>query len=176
MISDELLIRAAAAIRERLSLTTSVMSAVPFDRVLAGVELPTIAGTLTVRARLFAGLPPSVWGMSTFALADERATIWLNREAWPELAEDVPRTRFTVAHELGHVALHAEELAELEVRPDPDHYARIEHEANRFAAHLLIPDGAIKRFAGRRIEEVARHFGVSAPMAARRIEEWKARQ
>lgn len=49
------------------------------------------------------------------------------------------RWRFDAAHELGHVLLHAN------VRPEllrsPEHFKRIEHQANRFAAAFLLPLG-----------------------------------
>ena len=55
-------------------------------------------------------------------------------------AHDIPgdRQRFTVAHELGHLVLHAGEGQPT----SPDVAARMEKEANRFAAAFLVPGDA----------------------------------
>ncbi len=67
--------------------------------------------------------------------------------------DPVPRQRFSLAHELGHFLLHAQQIREelakgrilaLEHNPgnrerDPDYEAR-ERQANRFAAELLMPE------------------------------------
>jgi len=71
--------------------------------------------------------------------------------------DPIPRQRFSLAHELGHFLLHADqiraELAQgrilaLEHNPqnqekDPDYEAR-ERQANRFAAELLMPEKIIR--------------------------------
>lgn len=85
----------------------------------------------------------------------------------------VPRTRFTVAHELGHVVLHGDDALDLDGRADPDHQEQIEREANAFAARLLIPDAALKRLTNISADALAKRFGVSSMMAARRISEAK---
>lgn len=48
----------------------------------------------------------------------------------------VGRQRFTIAHELGHILMHGENGCN---RPIPSHDARIEQEANVFAARILAP-------------------------------------
>lgn len=53
---------------------------------------------------------------------------------------DEPRFRFTAAHELGHVLLHAKLCDEFREHADRDYYERsIEREADRFAAAFLMP-------------------------------------
>lgn len=56
------------------------------------------------------------------------------------IADDEPRFRFTAAHELGHVVLHAKVSDEFREEADRDFYERsIEREADRFAAAFLMP-------------------------------------
>ncbi len=128
----------------------------------------------SVRARLFGQLPPHVYAMTTLAPGAGSATLWLHRHAWAELPREVPRTRFSVAHELGHVSLHAVELAAMHAKIEPDHHDRLEREANRFAAHLLIPDRAFAALVASELapDALARRFGVSAMTAGKRLAEW----
>lgn len=118
--------------------------------------------------------PLNVWGVTTVRLEEARGVIWLNRVAWPELPARVPRTLFTVAHELGHLALQAGELGELKVRAESEHSERMEREANRFAAELLVPDQALRRLPRMEADGLAKRFGVSLAMAARRREEFRS--
>lgn len=56
------------------------------------------------------------------------------------IADNEPRFRFTAAHELGHVMLHAKLCDEFREHADRDFYERsIEREADRFAAAFLMP-------------------------------------
>jgi len=56
------------------------------------------------------------------------------------LVNDEARFRFTAAHELGHVVLHAKVSAEFREEADRDFYEKaIEREADRFAAAFLMP-------------------------------------
>ena len=56
------------------------------------------------------------------------------------LVNDEPRFRFTAAHELGHVILHAKVAAEFREEDDRDFFEKgIEREADRFAAAFLMP-------------------------------------
>lgn len=146
---------------------------------LAGVATDTTARFgerfWTFRARLLAQLPAHVYAMTTLEVEARRASLWLHRDAWRELRDEVPRTRFSIAHELGHVMLHADELAEMHTKIEADHHDRLEREANRFAAHLLIPDRAFDALSGRDLapEAVARRFVVSIMTATKRLAEWK---
>lgn len=167
-LTADAIARVAAEVRLLLAPRLAVTAAVPFARLVDEVEI----GGLTARARPHFGLPRSTYAVSEIDLAEGDAWIWLSRDAWPEFQRgDVPRTRATVAHELGHLALHASELADLEVDAEPDHDARLDREAWAFAAALLIPDQALRRLPRARPDEIARRFGVSVPMAQRRIEE-----
>lgn len=154
--------------REQISPGLSPLESVPLVRLVRD----TIIADTVVCVTSHEVMPAHMWGMTTFE--DDRAWIWLNKTAWREVRTGTERTRFTIAHELGHVALHGEELVDLFTRPEPEHHARLEREANRFAAHLLVPDAALKRL---RLDAtaLARRFGVSVPMAGKRIEEWSTR-
>ena len=127
-----------------------------------------------VAVRCLAQLPDHVYAMTTFDPAGGVATIWLHREAWREVRLGTARTLFSVAHELGHVALHAETLIGLSTRPEPDHGAQLEAEANRFAAHLIVPDVARLELPPSELTQDAlmRRFNVSAITASRRLAEW----
>lgn len=163
----------ALAVRAQLRPQCSALDPAPLDRLVHDVALDG----LTVRAVCAEFLPVHTWGLTTFEAG--RAWIWLNEEAWPEVFRGTARTRFTLAHELGHVVLHGQELVDLFTRPEPEHHARLENEANRFAAHLLVPDAALEQLSCRPSEAashaLAKRFGVSLRMAARRIEEWTGR-
>lgn len=150
--------------RQRLQPGLSDLDAVPLEQLLQ----PLVFGNLTVCVRTHVALTKTVWGVTTFH-DDDRAVIWLNREAWPELPARVPRTRFTVAHELGHCLLHPDEYAGLTTAAEPDHHADVEREANAFAAHLLVPDQALKRLSS--ADVIAKRFGVSLRMASLRLTE-----
>lgn len=91
------------------------------------------------------------------------------------------RRRFTVAHELGHWHLHRDRGDSHFCRPEDiggsqsDLYAlkRIEAEANRFAAALLMPESSVREQAPRlrlSIPALARRFGVSADAMQVRLE------
>ena len=118
----------------------------------------------------------NTYAVTTISVADESACIWLHRDAWRELPRETHRTRFTLAHELMHCALHAEELDGLDVRAEDDHHERLEAEANLAAAHLLIPDQALRRLAqqpdGLSPAAIVRRFGVGEVTAQRRVDEF----
>ena len=61
----------------------------------------------------------------------------------PDRIDDVYRHRFNLAHELGHFALHQDEVhGEIE----------IEREADGFAGELLLPERAMRTLLGTRVE------------------------
>lgn len=79
------------------------------------------------------------------------------------------RQLFTLAHELGHYVLHRETVGEFEdatlFRAEGYGEWGVEKEANEFAADLLMPKddfrACVRRYEGD-VEQIARHFGVSA--------------
>jgi Zn-dependent peptidase ImmA (M78 family)/transcriptional regulator with XRE-family HTH domain len=85
----------------------------------------------------------------------------------PDRANDIYRHRFTAAHELGHLLLHAD------VAPGD---LEQEKEADRFAAELLTPGAEIERELPPRLripvlEEIGRQWGVSPDSLVRRSKE-----
>lgn len=172
-MSDEEIEELALAMRQALAPGSSPLEAVPLERLVAPCTIPTSDGTVSAQVRK-APMGLHVWGITTFG--GTGAWIWLNADAWPELPKGVARTRFTVAHELGHVALHADELEGLDERPESEHSQALERQANTFAARLLIPNAALKRLSlrgGTAAEILAKRFGVSTLAAQRRLEEWR---
>jgi len=165
----------AAEVRLQLSPRLAVTDRLTFERLRAGVALTGLGPELFTVARGHAGLSLTTYASSECDVVLGEAWVWLNREAWPEfVAGDVPRSIATVAHELGHVALHAEEVDGLEdTDAETDHDRRMDREAWTFAAHLLIPDQALHRLSRLRADELGKRFGVSAMMAGKRMEEFK---
>ena len=159
----------ALAVRAQLRPGLAPTEPVPLVVLLRDTTITTLSGPLAVRVEPHDGLAFDVWGVTTFDT--DRAWIWLNFEAWPELKKGIARTRFTVAHELGHVVLHGDDVLGLDGRAEPEHQEQIEREANIFAAHLLIPNAALKRLGAVTAETLARRFGVSSAMASRRLAE-----
>lgn len=82
------------------------------------------------------------------------------------------RQRFTLAHELAHYLLHRNDSSEFIDRTyfrNADSKDAMEHEANSFAASLLMPDHEFRYFVARvssSIDDIARHFKTS-PLAVR---------
>jgi IrrE N-terminal-like domain len=84
------------------------------------------------------------------------------------------RQRFTIAHELGHMALGHDDAP----RDDPEMFrsgvrSPIERHANQFAAELLMPESAVRRMiaSGKftSVEELAAAFGVSGAAMSFRV-------
>lgn len=72
------------------------------------------------------------------------------------------RSRFTIAHELGHYMLHSQ-MGKIPIQVRRDGFGRVEWEANWFAAGFLMPEEEFKalRADGWGDAELAEHFGVS---------------
>lgn len=163
--------RLALEVRAILSPRATVTSAVSFAALRDSVTLATSLGGLTARVRPHFSIASDVYAVSEIDGPSEEAWVWLNREAWGEfLRDDVPRTRATLGHELGHVVMHAAEIETLaDLDAERDHDERLDLEAWAFSAHLLIPRQAMLRLPRMGAEALARRFGVSVPMAQRRI-------
>lgn len=111
-----------------------------------------------------------------------RMIVRLQEEAYRGVQRGDGRSRFTVAHELGHVFLHTGLLIRMKriphlkgalARGGHPAYLDSEWQANAFAGSLLVPaDGldALRRVGKLRVAEVSRQFGVSHTTARRAIE------
>ncbi|MBO6696911.1 MAG: ImmA/IrrE family metallo-endopeptidase [Maricaulis sp.] len=101
--------------------------------------------------------------------------IVLPESTYRNATENVPRARFTVAHELGHLALHSNvQLA----RANPDAiikpFENSETQADRYAAELLMPYQHFN--PNETVETIAAKFGVSQEAARIRHNEWRKKQ
>ena len=160
----------ALDLRSQLFPGLSVDVAMPLERLTSPHLMRTVSAMLSVRVTTHRMMPRNVWGVTT--IRGESATIWLNREAWPELQLRVGRSFFTVSHELSHCYLdHGSALAGLERRADRPLEDRLELAANRLATHLLIPSAAMRTINRATPAGIAVRFCVSERMAAKRIAE-----
>jgi predicted transcriptional regulator len=118
------------------------------------VDVEELAGSLyRLRVRHaddMRAVPEAPSGMALSGLLiPARHEIWVRRD------EPLRRRRFSIAHEVGHHVLHAGTQAvycrTADVAPPPDDSARlVEHEANLFAAELLMPAALVREAAERR--------------------------
>lgn len=170
------IIAVAERLRAEMAPALSPLEALPIAPIAKRLRISSIGGPLTVMARGHRGLDDDTYAVSAIDLASETAWIWLHRDAWRELAREVPRTRFTVAHELIHCAGHADELDALCVKAEPDHHERLESEANFGAGHLLIPTQGLRWIAqnnvGLHASAIARRYGVSIRAAELRLRDF----
>jgi Zn-dependent peptidase ImmA (M78 family)/transcriptional regulator with XRE-family HTH domain len=129
----------------------------PFPHLLRQIEMHGIAVAVarygsSEHIDAFSGWPARL-GRPVMCLSADRGNIL--------------RRRFSAAHELGHLILHP--------RPAPGD-ARHEHDANRFAAELLMPAADIRRLLPRRLDlaqliELQQQWGVSVQALLRRCQE-----
>jgi Zn-dependent peptidase ImmA (M78 family) len=80
--------------------------------------------------------------------------------------EPQQRQRFSLAHEIGHSQLHHSALSFtciLEAPQDTAPIRKVERQASRFAAALLMPEWMVRQdyFSGSSNEAIAKHFEVS---------------
>ena len=80
------------------------------------------------------------------------------------------RSRFTVAHELGHYAMHKDHIGLARpVSSSTKVYCNAEWQANEFAGALLLPNELIIKNGHLSVEQLADKFGVSIECAQTRI-------
>lgn len=132
-------------------------------------------------------LPEGLEGYTHFA----GRIVTLSANTYARLEENDGRSRFTAAHELGHVLLHTDELSWttsehvshspqqaviLARRSQIKPYRDPEWQADTFAASLLMPEAMVRRVASLRtlrgglINIVVQKFGVSQAAATKRLE------
>ena len=101
----------------------------------------------------------------------EKAIIQLTQHTYENACLDNPRARFTVIHELGHMALshtrtfHRESKQGMEIKAFEDS----EWQANTFAAEFLMPADDIQRRDLRTAEELILQYQVSDMAAQKRV-------
>lgn len=123
-------------------------------------------------------LPAEVEAFTT----PEYRTVTISLDTYQDLDLGMGRARFTVLHELGHVALHARQLDRVFVssrgvvrlhRGRLPAYRDPEWQANKFAAALLMPAHHVMRMLreGARGDDLMATFDVSRSAAEIRIEQ-----
>lgn len=95
-------------------------------------------------------------------------------------SDSARRKRFTVAHELAHYILHRKDDGSLYAHRDAGQYGSIEHEANLFAAAILMPEDLVYdslSYIGKSLpfsikaECISRDFAVSLDAARVRLKQ-----
>lgn len=170
----------ALSVRRQLWRDVGLLEAVPIARLMAPARILGPRGWVTIGARLVPILPRSRW-LCTWT---EDATTWVGCHpvSWDELAAEATRTRFGIAHEIGHIVLHPERLydaqhglAPADEDDDLDPAWDMEVQANRFAAHLLCPDAALREADHRGlaldVDAVAERWGLGRSAARLRLDE-----
>lgn len=143
---------------------------IDLEGLLRGGSLSELGWTWQVNGALRGGmLAQAVAGR------DGGVIIMLSRGTWSSLVRGLVRSRFTVAHEIGHALLHSDYLRDGEsfldrVDVDVREYD-LEREANVFAGALLIPEGALNN--GMCAAELAHVFGTSEETASIRLKDFR---
>jgi IrrE N-terminal-like domain len=118
------------------------------ERNLSHVALPGLTRGAVVAHLLAEGIPIDDLGDPNEKLAGFVFAAGRIGWAFVSASDTLPRQRFTAAHELGHFVLHRAKMGRfwddtvesvLE-SADPSETEPMEHEANRFAAELLMPE------------------------------------
>jgi hypothetical protein len=116
-------------------------------------------------------LPPGV----DACCVPERAEISLSEETYAAACNDVPRARFTVIHELGHMILtHSRSFHRDNGKPIPA-FEDSEWQADQFAAEFLMPLQDLRAKGIQNADAVMFEYHVSQPAARRRIKQLAAR-
>ena len=171
----------ALSVRRQLWRDVGLLEAVPIARLMAPARILGPRGWVTIGASLVASLPRSRW-LCTW-VDDGGAWVGCHRVSLAEMKAEVPRTRFGVAHEIGHIVLHPERLydarhglARADEDDDVDPAWDMETQANRFAAHLLCPDAAFREADHRGlaldVDAVAERWGLGRSAARLRLDEF----
>lgn len=103
--------------------------------------------------------------------------IILAESTYRDLCANLPRARFTVAHEIGHAIMHAPYLKEILDgnrkkrvlnRGEIPAYANPEMQANRFASELLMPSQLVRNLIlqGKNVHDLSKIFQVSFDAAS----------
>lgn len=100
----------------------------------------------------------------------------------PELTTSI-RDRFTIAHELGHLFLHLPAILENDTNAvmratrlidnTNENQMRAEWEANWFAAGLLMPAAAMRKYKDKGAEFISARFNVSIQAATIRLKSFR---
>jgi len=167
-------------------------SALPGVELFEGFDSATIAENGAKSFRLITAvedLARDVLGYTAFIKEEEAFYLVLSESTYGGLERNEPRARFSLAHELAHLFLHAGELMRLSALPHFPSLAReasphqhcedSEWQADAFAAAALMPASALvllEKAGMLTTAAVANIFGVSAEAAYYRIDNFKKRR
>ncbi len=136
------------------------------ERVTAlPVRTARLCKQLGIVLKAYDGSPDGSDGESTIVCG--KAVILYNRN------KAIPRQRFTVAHELGHILLGHVGKYELTNREPSDNDNPIEQAANVFASRLLAPSCVLWALAVHTPDEIMRLCDISRPAAEYRAARMK---
>lgn len=120
---------------------------------------------------IFPHFPKTYAHGATFWLGRDKAVVMMTiRYKWADIFW------FTLFHEIGHILNHKRRLVILEGESDDPQYLKMEGEANRFAAKVLIPSSEYNKFVERGrfykddIRAFATHIGVSPGIVVGRLQ------
>ena len=109
-------------------------------------------------------------------LSQPDGTILLRQDVYDGACDGDGFHRFTVAHELGHVAMHLDQIgfARAFSQREDKVYQNSEWQANEFAGSFLVPAHEIKSAGIVSVEEVVEKYGVSPECAQLRLKKiWR---
>lgn len=172
-------------------------TAVDLERVVSRLQSrdPTICEILPKECSLFDVIfgtfgrdEDTAEGRVSFDAGRQAFTIELRQDVLARLYAGNGRARYALAHELGHLALHANELVRHEGQALRDTFMSAhrrsnvapfrdpEWQCNCFAAAFLVPDEALKTYLIHQadrdevdVRHLATHFGVSLTVASIRL-------
>jgi HTH-type transcriptional regulator/antitoxin HigA len=120
---------------------------------------------------IFPHFPKTYAHGATFWLGREKAVVMMTiRYQWADIFW------FTLFHEIFHILKHKRQLVILEGDIDDPEYLKMEDEANRFAAEVLIPTTEYAKFIAKgrffkdEIKSFAAHIGVSPGVVVGRLQ------
>lgn len=99
----------------------------------------------------------------------DTVTLIIRESVYNDACRGVPRALFTVAHELGHLALGHRRTFNRDTSSEFRCYEDSEWQANTFAGAFLMPLALIKEFNVTTVSKMMITFGVSAQAAKTRI-------
>ena len=134
-------------------------------------ELYNLLAACGVALVIFTHFPKTYANGATFWLGRNKAVMMMTiRYRWADIFW------FTLFHEIGHLLRHKRQLVILEGEIDDPEYLKMEDEADKFAAEILIPPSEYTTFIRNSryykddIETFAAHLGISSGIVVGRLQ------
>lgn len=185
--------RAARIVRQSLGLEPhqTINGIRLFERQLPELSIRHLGQRFRLETRV-GELVPGVEGSTEFCQDRGRICIALSEQTYADLERGVPRSLFSLCHEMGHAMLHTDELVKLSIIPHQQRallraaravhpiYRDSEWQANGFAAAFLVPaEGLVSLEAndeGLTAAKIEVAFGVSGECADVRLNVFNLRR